>query len=293
MSDIQTLRQRMRDRASPRNGARWYEIRNQTGDTAVLRIYDKIHWLFGVTPEDFAADLDGITAPNIEVQINSPGGDVFDGIAIFNALRAHPATVTTRVDGLAASIASVIAQAGDRRTILSGGQMMIHEAWGLSIGPAADHREMADLLDKQSGVIASIYAERSGRDQDEFRQMMGSETWLTADEAVDAGLADEVVNPSSAQASSAGPTLRDEISEAVGAVSGVLESAERVAALRAEKGKPLSQVNRESLDELDGHMAKLRALLDAEEDTESDSDVRSELDREFAKLVAATQGAKL
>lgn len=292
MSKLDTLRQRMRERATPRNNARWYEIRNADGDKAVLRIYDEIHWLFGVTPEDFARELDEITADEIEVQINSPGGDVFDGIAIYNALRAHPARITTRVDGIAASIASVIVQAGDHRVMLSGSQMMIHEAWGLAIGPAADMREMADLLDRQTANIANIYAERSGGDAAEFRERMTDETWLTAEEAVEAELADEVVVPERQGADDKlppagnGKTLRDEISEAVDAATGAVTSAERVGALRAEKGKSLSQVNRESLAELCG---RLQALIDTE-DAGDDSDPRLDLEREFARFVATTRG---
>lgn len=286
MSDVEKLRQRMRDRASPRN-ATWYSIRNQDGDKAVLRIFDEIHWLFGVDAAQFSADLAEITAPEIEVQINSPGGDVFDGVAIYNQLRAHPARITTRVDGIAASIASVIVQAGDRRMMMSASQQMIHEAWGLAIGPASEMREFADLLDKQTDVIAGIYAERSGRKAGELRSMMEGETWLSADEAVDAGLADEVIAPD--PQASRGKTLHDEISEAMAVVSGVLESAERVDALRAEKGKQLSHVNQESLGELSGQMARLDALLDAEE---AGDDVRSDVEREFAKFVATTQGAK-
>ena len=295
MNEIERLRQRMRQRATPRAAARWYEIRNQDGDKAVLRIYDEIHWLFGVDPEDFARDLDAITAPEIEVQINSPGGDVFDGIAIYNALRTHPARVTTRVDGIAASIASVISQAGDERIMLSGSQMMIHEAWGLAIGPAGEHREMADLLDKQNEVIASIYAERSGREPDEFLEAMGSETWMTAQEAVERGLADEVVTPErQAAPQDRGPTLHDEISEAMDVVSAVLESAERVGALRAEKGKDLSQVNQESLDGLRDHLERLTALLPentAGDGPDEDDDWRAEATREYLKFVATTQGA--
>lgn len=186
------LRSKMRARL-PVNAGRWYEIKSQ-GDKAVVRIYNEIGY-FGVSAEEFASDLDGITASEIEVQINSPGGEVFGGLAIYNALRMHPAHVTTRVDGIAASAASVIVQAGDHRVMLGGAQMMIHEAWGLAVGPSADLREFADLLDKQSDIMAKLYADRSGGDVAEIRQMMAAETFLTDQEAVDAGLADEVVNP--------------------------------------------------------------------------------------------------
>lgn len=170
---------------------RWYDIRNTNTDNAVVRIYDEIGWL-GTSADQFAADLDTITADTIEVQINSPGGSVFDGIAIYNALRAHPARIVTRVDGLAASIASVIAQAGDRRVILPAAQMMVHRAWGACVGNTNDMTDMATVLAKQDTVIAEIYANRAGRKARDFLPKMETETWYTADEAVAAGLADEV-----------------------------------------------------------------------------------------------------
>lgn len=283
--DIDTMRRRVRERV-PHN-RRWWDVRNATGDQAVLRIYDEVWWL-GVNADDFARDLDGITAPEIEVQINSPGGDVWDGIAIYNALRSHSARVITRVDGMAASIASVIAQAGDQRIMLSGSQMMIHEAWGLAVGSAADMREYAGFLDKQSDVIASIYAERASGDTAHFRALMDAETWFAAEEAVDSGLADEVVSPPRREPANKAKTLQDEIADAMAVVSAAITSAERVDALRAEKGKSLSQVNVDSLDELRGHIGRLDALL--KQDTTDHSD---ELRREFAKFVSITQGVEL
>ena len=153
------LREKMRDRRPKAATGRWFDIRNATGPVATIRIYDEIGY-WGVTADDLARELAAVTAPEIEVQINSPGGDVFDGLAIYNALRMHKAKVTTRVDGLAASAASVIVQAGDRRVMVKSAQMMIHEAWGLAIGPAAELREFADLLDMQNDVLAGIYADR-------------------------------------------------------------------------------------------------------------------------------------
>lgn len=198
----------MRDRMLARlpAGERWYEIRNADADQAVIRIYDEISY-WGVTADDFARDLARVTAARIEVQINSPGGDVFDGLAIYNALRAHPAEITTRVDGLAASAASVIVQAGDHRVMLGAAQMMIHEAWGVAVGPAREIREFADLLDRQNEVIAGIYAQRSDGDVDAFRELMTAETWLTDEGAVELGLADEVVHPARTEtATQARPT---------------------------------------------------------------------------------------
>lgn len=190
------LRARMRERF-PKAGTRWYEIRNQ-GGRAVVRIYQEIGY-WGVTAEDFATELAALTASEIEVQINSPGGDVFDGLAIYNALRAHPARVVTRVDGIAASAASIIAQAGDHRVMTQHAQMMIHEAWGVAVGPAQELRDFADLLDKQNDVLAQIYADRAAREDrpaEFFRALMAQgDTYLTDVETVDHGLADEILVP--------------------------------------------------------------------------------------------------
>lgn len=225
-----------------------YSIQNATADEAVVRIYDEIWWL-GVNAIDLVNDLDAITAPKMRVEINSPGGDVFDGIAIYNALRNHPAHVTTRIDGLAASIASVIAQAGDRRVIQPSAQMMIHNAWGMTVGDNRDHGDMAALLEQQDGVIANIYAAHSSGTVDHFRDLMNAETWLTAEAVVAEGLADEVLEPPAKEEPTASSrrTLHDQISDAVDAVSEAMSSAERVDALRADAGKELSNKNRESL----------------------------------------------
>lgn len=274
-------------------GGRWYSISNQAGPTAEVRIYDEIGW-FGITAEDFVNDLSAITAPEIVCAINCPGGDVFDGIAIYNALRAHPARITTRVDALAASAASVIVQAGDNRVMLSASQMMIHEAWGITIGTAAEMREFADLLDRQTDIIAGILAARAGGDVEHFRSLMTGETWFSDQEAVDAGLADEVVDPGSKDAPAArmaSRTLNDEIAGAMDVVRRTIESAERVDALRAEQGKELSQVNRDSLDELRDQVGRLNLLLEYQLDVEittSNKEHQNEIAREHARFVALT-----
>lgn len=169
----------------------WYRITNLTADEVDVLIYDEISW-FGVAAEEFVSELRSVTAPTMNVRINSPGGSVFDGITIANAIMAHPANVTVYVDGLAASIASVIALSGDRVVMMPRSQMMIHDASGLCIGNAADMRDMVDLLDKQSDNIAGAYAERAGGTPEEWRERMQAETWYSAEEAVAAGLADEV-----------------------------------------------------------------------------------------------------
>lgn len=243
-----------------------YRILNAAGDEAVIRIYDEIWWL-GVNAQDLVTELDAVTAPRIRVEINSPGGDVFDGIAIYNALRNHSSHVTTRVDGLAASIASVIAQAGDTRQIMDSGQLMIHNAWGMTVGDQRDHNEMAGLLDQQDGLLADIYARHGKGDAGHFRDLMNAETWLTAESAVNEGLADEIVEPPKKDAPQDANRreLRAEIAETVDAVEATVSAAERVAALRADAGKDLSNANRESLDGLREAVVKLDALLNPSE----------------------------
>ncbi|WP_433893044.1 head maturation protease, ClpP-related [Streptomyces sp. CA-111067] len=178
-------------RPNARVAREWYSLRNAAG-TAELYVYDEIGY-WGTTASGLVAELSQLTGvTQIDVHINSPGGDVFDGLAIMNCLRAHPAAVTTYVDGIAASIASVIAMAGDTVVMGPHSQMMIHEASGLCIGDAGEMRSMADLLDFQSDNIASVYAERAGGTPESWRAAMVAESWYTAEEAVTAGLADEV-----------------------------------------------------------------------------------------------------
>jgi ATP-dependent protease ClpP protease subunit len=173
----------------------WYRISNATGADgapAVVHLYDEIGW-YGVTAADFVAELEGITASSIELRINSPGGDVYDGIAIYSAIIDHPASVAVKVDALAASAASFIAQAGDTVEMGRNSELMIHDAWGMCVGNAADMREMCDLLNKASDNIASIYAARAGNGGTAtWRKRMEGEVWYSAAEAVEVGLADTV-----------------------------------------------------------------------------------------------------
>lgn len=176
----------------------WYRITNSAdGGAAEIAVYDEIGY-FGVTASDFVREIAALDVERLDVRLNTPGGDVFDGVAIYNALRNHPATVTTYVDGLAASIGSVILQAGDRRVAAKASQSMIHDGHGVVIGNAADMRQTADLLDQVSNMIAGVYAERAGGSVEDWRALMLAETWYDADEAKAAGLVDEVASTSKA-----------------------------------------------------------------------------------------------
>lgn len=180
----------------PKDAPSW-RVENAAGDddtAAEMYIYDEIDAFWGVSARDVTQALMGITASRITLHLNSPGGDVFEAHAIYNALRAHKAEVDVIVDGIAASAASYVAQAGDTVRMQSNATMMIHDAIGLTYGNAADHLEMVGLLDKQSDIIAGIYADRAGGTVEEWRDEMRAERWYNADEAVEAGLATEVID---------------------------------------------------------------------------------------------------
>jgi len=171
----------------------WYRIEaKDDSDTAEVYLYDEIGGWWGTTAQQFVDDLRQVTSSQIDLHIDSPGGDVFDGIAIYNALLDHQAHVEVYVDGLAASAASFIAQAGDRVVMNRASQMMIHKAFGLCIGNDDDMEQMRDVLRRISSNIAAIYAARSGvGDADSWLEAMTAETWYSAEEAVQAGLADQ------------------------------------------------------------------------------------------------------
>lgn len=162
-----------------------------SGDTAKVFIFGDIGGWDGIQARDLLSELEAITATKLELHLNSYGGDVFEGTTIFNALKDHPATVTTYVDGVAASAASFIAMAGDRIIMSRGSQMMIHDAMGACIGNAAEMRKFEALLDRTSNNIAELYAVRAGGTTEQWRERMRAETWYNAAEAVKAGLADE------------------------------------------------------------------------------------------------------
>ena len=162
-----------------------------TDTSAEIMLYDEIGWM-GVTAAQFKQELDAITVPNVTLRVNSPGGEIFDSLAIFNAIREHPSTVTARIDGLEASMASVIALAADHVEMADNAFYMIHNPWSLVVGNAADMRKEADILDKVTGSLLSIYGEKTGLGEAELQALLGAETWFTAAEAFEAGFVDAI-----------------------------------------------------------------------------------------------------
>lgn len=178
---------------SPPANVNWYSIRNfvDQPNRAAIYIYEEIGY-WGTNANEFVQQLNTLNVDLLDVHINSPGGEVDDGIAIFNALRQHRAQVTVYIDGLAASAASFIAMAGDEVLISEFAQVMIHDAMGIEFGNAAEMRAFADILDRYSDNIAGIYTQRAGGTAEQWREAMRVETWYTGAEAVTAGLADRV-----------------------------------------------------------------------------------------------------
>lgn len=183
-------------RPTAATAAGWYRIENAEGgddDTATMMLYSEIGGFFGVDLAEFAKELAGVTAKNILLRIDSPGGAVSNGIAMANLLRSHPAHVTVSVDGMAASIASVIAMAGDEIIMQPGSELMVHRAWGLCVGNMNDMAKMGEVLTKQDVKIAKAYAARAGGRYDTWLRRMDDETWFSAEEAVAVGLADKAI----------------------------------------------------------------------------------------------------
>lgn len=166
-------------------------------DAASIGIYDVVGdpWSDNpVTAKRIAAILRTIGAENpVVVNINSPGGDVFEGLAIYNLLREHKGAVTVRVLGVAASIASIIAMAGDEVQIARTGFLMVHNSWTYAAGNRNDFRALADTLEPFDRAMASVYAARTGEAADAMAELMDAESWIGGEAAVDQGFADALL----------------------------------------------------------------------------------------------------
>lgn len=160
-------------------------------DEAEVFIYGDIGgWWDGVQAEEFAKEIATLDVKTLNVRLNSPGGLVFDGVAIYNALARHSAKVVVSVEGIAASIASVIAMAGDEIQIAEGSRFMIHDPWTFAMGNAADLRAEADVLEGLKSDLIDIYTARTEQSRDDLSSWMTDETWLSARESVEKGFAD-------------------------------------------------------------------------------------------------------
>ncbi len=180
----------------------WYEIKNQAAGPAEVFIFGDIadtRWDDDTTTaKDFIDAIKGLG--DFTLHINSPGGSVPAGNAIYNTMRRHQGKITAYIDGLAASIASVIAMGADKVIMPANALMMIHEPWSLALGNAEDMRKEADVLDKFKDSLVAAYTEKTGMDAAKVEQLMADETWMSAGEAVEMGFADEIEAPIKAAA---------------------------------------------------------------------------------------------
>lgn len=168
-------------------------VRNDATPTmAEVFVYDEIGPWYGVIAKDFVAEIRALDVAELHVRVNSPGGDVFDAMAIANALRDHPAHVVSHVDALAASAASFIAMAADEVRMADNAFLMIHNAWTFAMGDAAAFRKTADTLDTINGAIVGEYVKKTGATAAEITALMDAETWLNATDALDWGFIDAI-----------------------------------------------------------------------------------------------------
>lgn len=163
-------------------------------DMAEVFVYGDIGgWGDGIGADEFARELKALKVTDITARINSGGGSVFEGQAIYNSLVNHPAKVNVVIDGIAASIASVIAMAGDTISITEGSHIMVHKPWSMAMGDANSMRKEAEVLDSLESGIIDIYAARTGKSRDKLEKWVSEETWFKGAAAVDAGFADNVI----------------------------------------------------------------------------------------------------
>lgn len=191
-------RPRVRSDISETAMARWNSgIQAAEEKDRSISIYDVIGQDFwtgeGVTARRIAGALRALGKGPVTVNINSPGGDLFEGLAIYNLLREHNGEVTVKVLGLAASAASVVAMAGDTVQVARAGFLMIHNTWVMAIGNRNDLRETAEFLEPFDRAMADIYSARTGIDVDEISGMLDAETWINGSDAVEQGFADELL----------------------------------------------------------------------------------------------------
>ena len=168
--------------------------KNMASDTTKIMLYDSIGE-DGTGAQDFIAELRAIKTPKIDLHINSYGGEITEGLAIANAIKDHPSEITAHIDGIAASIASIIAIAADRVCVARNAFVMIHNGIGKTAGDPSAMRKHADILDKMCDSIAQAYSDKTGKSVAEVRKAMDEETWFNAEEAKAWGLVDEIEDP--------------------------------------------------------------------------------------------------
>ncbi len=169
----------------------WYNIQNKASETADIYIFDEIG-MYGVTAQDFIGEIKELKNTPINLRINSLGGDVFNGMAIYNVIKKREAKTTVYIEGIAASIATIIALGADEVVMSENSLFMIHNAWGGTMGDAKDMRKSAETLEKISTELTEIYMKKTGLSYDVVSNMMDEKTWLNSEEAYELGFVDTI-----------------------------------------------------------------------------------------------------
>ena len=242
----------------------WYSINNQANsDETEIMIYDVLGWPFNDATE-LIKNINTIKTKSILVKINSPGGDAFDGISIYNALANHPSKVITRVEGLAASIASIIVMAGKEVQMYQNTMLMIHNAWAYVVGNQQALLEVAAVLDKMDNNLIGIYTGKTKSSKKEMAQMMADETWMTAKEAQDKGFIDTILESGKAVKAQFDLSIFNHVPDGI--------SAER-------EGKELSEREIErALREAGGSRSFAKSIVAQRFHNQRDVDLRTELE---------------
>jgi len=170
---------------------KWYNIQNKAGKPADVYIFDEIG-TYGITAQEFITDIKDLKDTPINLRINSLGGDVFDGMAMYNVIKRREAKTTVYIEGIAASIATIISLGADEVVMAENSLFMIHNAWGGTMGEAKDMRKTAETLEKITGELTDIYRKKTGLSYDVLAEMMDEETWLNANEAFEMGFIDTI-----------------------------------------------------------------------------------------------------
>jgi len=170
---------------------KWYNIQNKAGKPADVYIFDEIG-TYGITAQEFITDIKDLKDTPINLRINSLGGDVFDGMAMYNVIKRREAKTTVYIEGIAASIATIISLGADEVVMAENSLFMIHNAWGGTMGEAKDMRKTAETLEKITGELTDIYRKKTGLSYDALAEMMDEETWLNANEAFEMGFIDTI-----------------------------------------------------------------------------------------------------
>lgn len=284
----------------------WYGLGEKNAQGQVeISIYDEIGF-WGVSASEFIRDVKAASAGSTGVllRINSPGGEVYDGLAIYNYLNGMDIPVTAMVDGIAASMASVVLMAADVIIVPENAFVMIHNPWGFRMGDADEMRKGADLLEKMGDSLASIYAERTGKEQSDIVAMMNDDTYMTGSEAVELGFADFTSDAVEMAANMNLGSLRDipaglsqQIMEAK-EMSELAEVKTELASIKAERDELDAKVI-DATATIEGHDGAIEAARNEAETVGADGMIArvgvlaEKYDAEFAVAHAAKTDAEL